>query len=222
METNKKTDWQQFLVINSWRLHLSLRAHMNYIVAVWTFKRSDVINLFRVTMGSVWSQGFFTCGIAVLQPHLQDTFCSCPEVLPGGKEGCGHASLSSIFLRGSSLCMHWDQKLSSVSQQVSHECRTDPCPAWAFLGSPGAVAAVAAPTCPSQTTIAFTPGLERRQKDPSSAAPLELQITDFSFLAVAKKPTDIFFLFCSANISCKLKPNIFRYLNKRGKKGIHT
>lgn len=43
---------------------------------------------------------------------------------------------------------------------------------------------------------------------------------DFSFLAAAEKNTDIFFLFCSANISCKLKPNIFRYLNKRGKKGI--
>lgn len=131
METNKKTDWQQFLVINSWRLHLSLRAHMNYIVAVWAFKRSDVINLFRVTMGSVWSQGFFTCGIAVLQPHLQDTFCSCPEGAARGKEGCGQASLSSIFLRGSSLCMHWDQKLSSVPQQVRHECHTDPYPAWA-------------------------------------------------------------------------------------------
>lgn len=195
METNKKTDWQQFLVINSWRLHLSLRAHMNYIVAVWAFKRSDVINLFRVTMGSVWSQGFFTCGIAVLQPHLQDTFCSCPEGAARGKEGCGQASLSSIFLRGSSLCMHWDQKLSSVPQQVRHECHTDPYPAWAFLGSPGAVAAVAVPTCPSQTTMTFTPVLKRRQKDPSSAAPLELQIMDFSFLAVAKNPRIYFSCF---------------------------
>lgn len=118
METNKKTDWQQFLVINSWRLHLSLRAHINYIVAVWTFKRHGVINLFRVTMGSVWSEGFYTCGIAVLQPHLQDGFCRCQQLPWGaatGREGCGQASLSSIFLRGSSFCLHWDPKLRTLA-----------------------------------------------------------------------------------------------------------
>lgn len=71
METNRKTDWQRFLPINMWCLHLSLRAHINYIVVVWTFKTGNVINLFRVTTGSIWSRGFSTCGIAVRQPRLQ-------------------------------------------------------------------------------------------------------------------------------------------------------
>jgi len=40
---------------------------------------------------------------------------------------------------------------------------------------------------------------------------------DFFFPAAAEK-NRYFFLFCSANTSCKLKPSIFRYLNKGGKK----
>lgn len=157
METNKKTDWQQFLVINSWLLHLSLRAHTNYIVAVWTFKRSDVINLFRVTMGSAWWWGFYTCGIAVLQPHFQDTFCSCQQLPWGaatGKEGCGQASLSSISLRGSSFCPHWDPKLRPLfHSRWGMNVTQRSVPSWAFLGNPGAVAAVAAPTFPDHNSL---------------------------------------------------------------------
>lgn len=226
METNKKTDWQQFLVINSWRLHLSLRAHINYIMAVWIFKRSDVINLFRVTMESIWSFGFYTCGIALLRPHLQDTFCRCQQLPWGaarGREGCGQASLSSIFLRGSSFCLHWDLKLRTLfhsrwGRNVTHRF----CPASAFLGNPDAVAAVVAPTCPSQTSIASTPGRGKQTKRPLLCCSPRATNNGLLFPGSCRENYRYFFLFCSANTSCKWKPNIFRYLNKRGKKGIHT
>lgn len=100
METNRKTDWQRFLPINMWCLHLSLRAHINYIVVMWTFKTGNVINLFRVTTGSIWSRGFPTCGIAVRQPRLQ----RCrrrPRVPPrpasAGRRAAGSSTSASHF-----------------------------------------------------------------------------------------------------------------------------
>lgn len=226
METNKKTDWQQLLVINSWRLHLSLRAHINYIVAVWTFKRSDVINLFRVTVGSVWSQGFYTCGIAALRPHLQDTFCRCqwlPWGAARGKEGCGQASLSSEFLGGSSFCLHWDPRLRTLfhsSSGMNVTQRSVP-----SLSLPGEPWCHCSPGCPSlsfQTTIVSIPGLGKQTKRPLLCCSPRATNNGLLFPGSCRENHRYFFLFCSENVSCKLKPNIFRYLNKRVKKGIYT
>lgn len=136
METNKKTDWQWFLVINSWCLHLSLRAHINYIVAVWTFKRSDVINLFRVTMGSTDHKDFTPVALPfcghICRIHSAGA-SGCLGVLPEGRRALDR-SASASYSWGAALIfssLRFEAE-NSVSQQVkvwmSH---ADPCPAWA-------------------------------------------------------------------------------------------
>lgn len=77
------------------------------------------------------------------------------------------------------------------------------------------------PSLPSrQRALLQAPGKRQQTKDPSSPAPLSAANNGLLFPGSCGEKHRYFFLFCSANISCKLKPNIFRYLNKRGKKGI--
>lgn len=230
METNRKTDWWRFLEINMWCLHLSLRPHINYIMVVWTVKMGDVINLFRVTPGSIWSWGFSTCGIAVQRPHLQR--CRRCQRVPwwaasadrapwalGPQAGQPHVHI----LRGSSfslccVCLSQCPKLRDLfcsTRRYEYHGQAVPC-LWASPGSHGGCSSL---PCPSRAASAPGPGKQLQTKAPSSLLlPWQLQITDFSFLAAAEKNTDIASFFCSAHISSKLKPNIFRYLNKRGKK----
>lgn len=128
METNKKTDWQWFLVINSWCLHLSLRAHINYIVAMWTFKRSDVINLFRVTMGSTDHKDFTPVACRSVA-----TFAGYILQVPAAALGCcqregglwtGQPQLH-IPEGQLSFSLHWDSKLRTLfHSRWRYECHT--------------------------------------------------------------------------------------------------
>lgn len=134
----------------------------------------------------------------------------CPEVLPG--EGGLWTGQPQLHIPEGQLIFSSlrSKAENSVPQQVRWMSHTDPCPAWAFLGNPGAVAAVAAPTCPSQTTIASTAGLGKQTKTPLLCCSPRATNNGFLFPGSCRENHRYFFLFCSANISCKLKPTIFR------------
>lgn len=178
METNRKADWQRFLVINTWCLHLSLRPHINYIMVVWTVKMGDVINLFRVTPGSIWSQGFSTCGIAVQRSHLQR--CHRCQPVPWWPASTGRGLWAGglqagqprvHILRGSSFslnceCLSQCPKLRDLfrsTQRYEYHSQAVPC----LRASPGSRGGCSSLPCPARAASAPGPGKQLQTKAPT-------------------------------------------------------
>ena len=151
-----------------------------------------------------------------------------PVLCQRGQEGCGQVNFNFTFLRGSSfslycVCLSQHPKLRDLFRSTRRcECHTHDCAQPVSL--PGK------PRCskqrwllqPSLPSWLQAPGKQQQTKDPSSPAPLSAANNGLLFPGSCGEKHRFFFLFCAANTSCKLKPDIFRYLNKRGKKGIFT
>lgn len=130
---------------------------------------------------------------------------SCPEVLPQGGRAADRPA-SAPYSWGAARFVFteiqsWELWLTAGEVRTSH---TDPCPAWAFLGNPGA--AVAAPICPSQTSIASTPGFGKQTKRPLLCCSPRATNNGLLFPGSCRENYRYFFLFCSANTSCSESP----------------
>lgn len=134
----------------------------------------------------------------------------------GRSASCSHSEEQLVF---SLLCVPFTVPKAERSVLQHAKVRVSRPGCALPVGFPGKPRRLLQPPLPILSSLSPRPWEAAADKSPLfSAAPLAAANNGLLFPGSCREKHRYCFLFCSAHISSKLKPNIFRYLNKRGKK----